>query len=147
MHFEVKETKNVTVSTVKGTFPLAFSVQFYTINNFAEPQLLSMMELSFDTLPRKFSIASLLKSASDFIGVFFVRKGALQLNISTKKDTTKDKNINISSSLKYFENLRHFLNIINIPAQYYKNSFKIFYKKLELLEITQKSNRKIHAQN
>ena len=31
------------------------------MNNFAELQLLPMMEFSFNTLPRQFSIASLLK--------------------------------------------------------------------------------------
>ena len=36
------------------------------MNNFAELQLLSMTEFSFNTLPRKFWIASLLKCVSDF---------------------------------------------------------------------------------
>ena len=34
-------------------------------------------------------------------------KGAFQLNISTKKDTTEDKNIDISSLKKYFKNQSH----------------------------------------
>ena len=68
------------------------------MNNFAELQLLPMMEFSFNTLPRYFSITSLLKCVSDFTAdAFFVRKGAFYLNISTRKDTTKDKNINIYS--------------------------------------------------
>ena len=40
-----------TFSTVKGTFPLAFSVNFCSLNNFAELQLLPVMELSFNTFP------------------------------------------------------------------------------------------------
>ena len=44
---------------------------------------------------------------SDFTAdVFFVRKGASLLNISTKKDTSKDKD-NISSLKLDFKNLRH----------------------------------------
>ena len=38
-------------STVNGTSPLAFSVQFCIMNNFAELQLLPMIEFSFNTLP------------------------------------------------------------------------------------------------
>ena len=41
-----------TFPTVKGTSPLAFSVYYCTMNNFAELQLLPMMEFSFNTLPR-----------------------------------------------------------------------------------------------
>ena len=83
---------------LKGTSPLAFLVQSCTMNNFLELQLLSMMEFTFNTLPRKFSLASLLKCVSDFTtDVFFVKKGAFQLNISTKKETTKDKDTKISS--------------------------------------------------
>ena len=113
-----------TFSTVRGTSPLAFSVKFCPMNNFTELQLLPMMEFSFNILPRWFSIASLV---SDFTAdAFFVRKGAFYLNISTKKDTTKDKNINISSLKKDFKNLRQFLELINIEGQCSKNSFKIF---------------------
>ena len=38
---------------------------------------------------------------------FFVRKGAVYLYISTNKDTTKDKIINISSLKLEFQNLRY----------------------------------------
>ena len=66
--------------------------------NFAELQLLPMMEFSFKAFPRSFPIVSLIKCVSDFTAdVFSVTKGAFQLNMSTKKDPTKDKNINISS--------------------------------------------------
>ena len=66
------------------------------MNNSAELQLLPMMEFSFKTLPRSFPIVSLIECASDFTAdVFSVREEAL-VEISTKKDTTKDKNINIS---------------------------------------------------
>ena len=41
-----------TFSTVKGTSPLLFSVYFCTMNNFAELQVLPMMEFSFNTSPR-----------------------------------------------------------------------------------------------
>ena len=37
------------------------------MNNFVELQLLPMMEFSPSTLPRSFSLASLLKRVSDFI--------------------------------------------------------------------------------
>ena len=48
------------------------------------------------------------------------------MNISAKKDTRKDKNINISS-LKYdFKNLRHNFELINIEVQCSKKQFKIF---------------------
>ena len=69
------------------------------MNNFAELQLLSIMEFSFNTLLAFLaSIASLLKRVADFTtDVFFVRKRAFYLNITTKKDTMKDKKINISS--------------------------------------------------
>ena len=46
---------------IKGTFPLAFLVSFCSMNNFEELQPLPLMEFSFNTLPRQFSIASLLK--------------------------------------------------------------------------------------
>ena len=52
VRLELKETKIFKLSTVKGTFPLALSVQFYIMNNSAELQLLPMMESSFNTLPR-----------------------------------------------------------------------------------------------
>ena len=94
-HLELKKTKNIThLLLLKGQ--LALSVQFCIMNNFAELQRQPMMEFFFNTLPRQFLIASLLKSVSDFTAdVFFVRKGAFQLNISTKKYATKDRNIKI----------------------------------------------------
>ena len=70
-HLELKE------ATVKGTSALAFSVWFCIMNNFAELQLLPMMEFSFNTFTCWFLIASLPKRVSDFTtDVFFVRKGA-----------------------------------------------------------------------
>ena len=41
-----------TFSTVKDTSQLAFSVYFCTMNNFAELQLLPLMEFSCNILPR-----------------------------------------------------------------------------------------------
>ena len=53
----------------------------------------------FKTLRRyTLILAPLVNCVSDFTAeVFFVRKRAFYLNISTKKDTTKDKIINTSS--------------------------------------------------
>ena len=51
--------------------------------------------------------ASLLNCVPDFTTAFLVRKGAFWLNISTKKDTAKDKNINTFSLKQDFKNLRH----------------------------------------
>ena len=45
-----KKLKISHISIIKGTSPLRFSV--LSMNNFAEVQLLSMMEFSFNTLPR-----------------------------------------------------------------------------------------------
>ena len=114
------------------------------MNSFAELQLLPMMEFSFNTLPHYFSIASLQKCVSDFTADVFFRQ-----NISTKKDTTKDKNINISCLKLDFKNLRQ-----TFWAQKYRSTMQqilvpnFFYnKKLELLEITKERNHKSHAQN
>ena len=53
----------------------------------------------------QFSGMPLQKHVSDFTAdAFFIRKGAFWLNISTKKDTKKDKNINISSLKLDFKN-------------------------------------------
>ena len=46
---ELKVTKNM---YIKGKFPLAFLVQFCTMNNYEELQPLPFMEFSFNTLPR-----------------------------------------------------------------------------------------------
>ena len=64
----------------------------------------------------------LIKCVSD---VVFVRKGAFKLNISTKKDTTKDNIINISSlkqDLKIWDTL---FELIQIEVLCSKNCFKI----------------------
>ena len=79
-------------------------------------------------------IASLLKCVSDFTtDVFFVGKQAFKLNISTKKDTKKDKNINICS-LKYdFEKSETLFELINIEVQCSK---RFFLQQVQALEIT-----------
>ena len=66
------------------------------MNNSTELQFLSMMKFSFQYFA-KFPIASPLKCVSDFTPVFFVSKRAFYVYISTKKDTTKDKNSSIST--------------------------------------------------
>ena len=45
--------------------------------------------------------------------VVLARKGDFKLDISTRKDTTKDKNINTSSLKLDFKNLKHFLLLTN----------------------------------
>ena len=99
VYLDLKEAKNIThFHNVKGTFLLALSMQLYIMTNFAEFHLLPMMEFVFNTFLRSFRTASLLKRVSDFTAdLLFVSKRSFQLDISTKKDTTKDKNINISS--------------------------------------------------
>ena len=48
-----KEINNIYMFlTIKGLSPLALSVQFSIMNNFAELQFLPMIEFSFNTLPR-----------------------------------------------------------------------------------------------
>ena len=57
-----------------------------------------MMDFSLNTLPHEILIAPLQKSVPDFIAdVIFDRREAFYLNISTKNETTRDKNIDISS--------------------------------------------------
>ena len=72
-------------------------------------------------------IASLLNCVSDFTDDdFFVRKEDFELNISTKKDTTKDKILASpvwNKILKIWDTL---FEPINIEVQCSKNWFKIF---------------------
>ena len=70
-----------------------------------------MTELSFNTLSRQFSKASLLKCVSDFTtDAFFRQERSFLVEYIYIKDTTKDENINISSLKKNFKNLRPILN-------------------------------------
>ena len=72
VHLDLKRNwKYHTFCFVKGAFPLALSVKFCIINNFAELHLLAMMEFSFNTLPRWTLITSLVKCVSDFIADVF----------------------------------------------------------------------------
>ena len=93
-------------------------------------------------------MASLLMGVSDSTAdVFFGRNGAFQLNISTKKHITQNKNVNISSLKQDFKNLRQFLSSYKQKYNAAKKYFFFFYhKKLEFLEITQKRNCKNHVQ-
>ena len=48
------------------------------------------------------------------------------MNISARQDTTKEKNINISSLKSDFKNLRHIFELTQIEGQCSKNGFKFF---------------------
>ena len=87
---------------------ILISVISVDLNNFAEVQLMSMMEFFFNTFPCETMMASLLKCVLDSTAdVFFGRKRAFYLNTSTKTDTLSSKNNNISSLKWDFKNLRH----------------------------------------
>ena len=66
------------------------------MNNFLELQLLPMMEISFNILPRVTLITFLLKCLISPL-MFFSSEECLLVEQITKKDTMKDKDINISS--------------------------------------------------
>ena len=68
-----------------------------------------MMEFSFNTLSRYFSITSLLKCASDFTAdIFLSEKEVFSWTyLLEKTPSKKDKNINISNLKEDFKNLRH----------------------------------------
>ena len=84
-------------------------------------------------------------SVSDFTAdIFSFRKGSFWLNIFAKRDNKKDKNINISNLKKDFRNLKHtFWARTNRSTMLQKIISKCFcQKKLDLLEISWKRNRK-----
>ena len=94
------------------------------MNNFAELQLLSLMEFSFNTLPGQFSIASLLKSVSPLM--FFSSKKELFSRTYLLKKTQRKTKVLISPVwnriLKIWET--HF-ELIQIEVQCSKNYLKI----------------------
>ena len=98
------------------------------MNNFAELQLLPMMEFSFNTLPRWFSIASLLKCVSDFTTDLFFssRKEFFSWTYLLKKTPRRTKILIFpvwNKILKIWDT--HFEHI-RIKVQCSKNYFKIF---------------------
>ena len=69
--------------------------------------------------------------------MFCSSRKELKLNIFTKKDTMKDKNIIISSLKKILKIRDTFFELIKIEVECPKIYFKIFsHKKLDLLETT-----------
>ena len=97
------------------------------MNNFAELQLLTKMEFSFNNLPRWFSIASLIKRVSEFAAdVLFVRKKPFSRKYLLKRTPRRTK-ILISSNLnKIFKIWDMLFEFIQIEIQCSKNYVKIF---------------------
>ena len=97
------------------------------MNNFAELQVLAMMEFFFNTLPRWLSIASLLKCVSDFTADVVLSGKELFSRTYLLKETTGRTKILISAVwnkiLKIWDTL---FELIQIEVQSNKNYFKMF---------------------
>ena len=77
---------------VSKAHPISVISVVFIMNNFAELQLLPTMEFSFNTLPRSFSIASLLKCVKNFtIDVFLSEKDLFSWTYLLKKTPRRTK--------------------------------------------------------
>ena len=77
---------------VSKAHPISVISVVFIMNNFAELQLLPTMEFSFNTSPRSFSIASLLKCVKNFaIDSFFSEKDLFSWAYLLKKTPWRTK--------------------------------------------------------
>ena len=127
----------------------AIAVLVFSTNNFAESQDLPTIEfflifaiLNFMSFLRKCVLGST-------VFCFFLRKPTFYLKVLGINDTTKDKNITVSSLWnRIFKIWDMHFELMQLETQCKKNYFTFFCNmKLELWNETFIWNKKIHAQN
>ena len=105
-----------------------------------------MIEFSFNILPRKFLIASLLRRVSDFTAdVFLLKKELFSWTYLLKKTPRRNKILMSPVWNKILNFWDKLFELIQIEVQYGKKYFKdifFYHKKLELLEIIEKELQK-----
>ena len=127
----------------------AIAVLVFSTNNFAESQDLPTIEfflifaiLNFTSFLRKCVLGST-------VFCFFLRKPTFYLKVLGINDTTKDKNITVSSLWnRIFKIWDMHFELMQLETQCNKNYFTFFFNmKLELWNETFIWNKKSHAQN
>ena len=127
----------------------AVAVSFFSTNNFAESQDLPTIEFFLILCHIKLYELSMKVCPGFHRVLFFLRKPTFYLKVLDINDTTKDKNITVSSLWnRIFKIWDMHFELMQLETQCNKNYFTFFCNmKLELWNETFIWNKKIHAQN